>query len=103
MKCKQCRKEIDFKLESMYVDTLTIRAFHLEVEERRIEFLNSLKKDLNLIINEKNEELATTCSNACFNKLLYNEYLRRLNSEEIGHEFYEEKLEYTKKLIENYN
>lgn len=103
MNCKQCGKEIDLKLEKLYVDALTIRATNIEIEEFRMKFLNSLKKDLDLIINEKNEELATTCSNACFNKLLYNEYLRRLENEEIGREFYEEKLKYTKELIENYN
>ena len=105
MNCEQCGKEIKLKLklEEILVDTLTIKATDADVEKFRQEFLKSIQKDLTLIISEKKEELLNVCSSACFHKLLYNEYLNRLEKNEIGHEFYEEKLKYTKELIENYN
>lgn len=104
MNCKQCGKEIDLKKDlKLIVDALTVKGATEEIEELRMRFLASLKKDLGLIIDEKNEELRAVCSNACYNKLLYNEYLIRLENKEIGFEFYEEKIKYTKKLIEDYN
>lgn len=102
MNCRECQKKIDDKLNKWVVDALTVKNLDGFKEDYRLQFLDSLKKDLDKVINENYESLTKVCSNSCFNKLLYEVYMTNLENQILSYEFYNDKVRFTKQILKDY-